>query len=127
MASFYGGIFSAYKKTKIIGTTTLISAVINLVVNLIFIKFIGIYAAAISTLLASVFLYIYRKYKIKEFTKLTHSKDLIISILITVIVFVSYYSSSIIYQVIALILTCIYALLMNNNIIKMLKRKFVRK
>ena len=123
MASFYGGIFSAYKRTKIIGTTTLISAVINLVINLIFIKFIGIYAAAISTLVSSIFLYVYRKYKIKKLANFAHSKDLIISALITIVVFISYYSNNTVFQIMALIFAVIYAVLMNKDIIQMVTNK----
>lgn len=118
MASFYGGIFSAYKKTKIIGTTTLVSAIINLIVDIILIKFIGIYAAAISTLLSSIFLYMYRKAKMKEFVKLKKSRDLALTILITLVVFMSYYSNNYIFQGIALVFTVIYALLMNQDIVK---------
>lgn len=127
MASFYGGIFSAYKKTKIIGTTTLVSAIINLVIDIVFIKTIGIYAAAISTLLASMFLYVYRKYKIKDFVKLKHSKDMSFTIIITLIVFLSYYSNNIIFKGIALLFTIIYALMMNKGVVKMFAGKFIKK
>lgn len=127
MASFYGGIFSAYKKTKIIGTTTLVSAIINLVIDIVFIKTIGIYAAAISTLLASIFLYVYRKYKIKDFVKLKHSKDMNFTIIITLIVFLSYYSNNIIFKGIALLFTIIYALMMNKEVVKMFAGKFIKK
>lgn len=127
MASFYGGIFSAYKKTKIIGTTTLVSAIINLVIDIVFIKTIGIYAAAISTLLASVFLYVYRKYKIKDFVKLKYSKDMNFTIIITLIVFLSYYSNNIIFKGIALLFTIIYALMMNKGVVKMFAGKFIKK
>lgn len=127
MASFYGGIFSAYKRTKIIGTTTLVSAIINLAVDLILIKFIGIYAAAISTLISSIFLYMYRKNKMKDFVKLKRSKDLKITILITLVVFISYYSKSYIFQAIALIFTIIYAMLMNKEIVKGVLIKFCKR
>ena len=127
MASFYGGIFSAYKRTKIIGTTTLVSAIINLIVDIALIKFIGIYAAALSTLLSSIFLYWYRKNKMKEFVKLKHSKDLTMTVLITLVVFVSYYSNNVIFQAIALLLTVIYAILMNKGIVKMISGKFIKR
>lgn len=127
MASFYGGIFSAYKKTKIIGATTLISALINVVLNIALIKFIGIYAATISTLVSSIFLYLYRKIKLKEFVKLKHSKDLKFTLLITVIVFLTYYSNSYILKAIALIFTIIYALMMNKGIVKSIVNRVVKK
>lgn len=57
LSSFIGGIFTAYKDTKIIGKTTIIAATINLVVNLLCIKFIGLWAAAVSTLVAMIINY----------------------------------------------------------------------
>lgn len=127
MASFYGGIFSAYKNTKIIGTTTLVAAIINLVINICLIKIIGIYAAAFSTLISSVFLYIYRKNKMKELVKLRKSKNLSYTILITLVVFLAYYSNNLLYQVISLVFACIYALMMNKSIVRGFLARFVRK
>lgn len=127
MASFYGGIFSAYKKTKIIGTTTLVAAIANIVINIILIKFIGIYAAAISTLISSIFLYMYRKDKVKQFVKLKRSKDLNFTILITLIVFLSYYSNNYIFHTIALIFTVIYAVMMNKDIVGKFTKKILKK
>ena len=127
MASFYGGIFSAYKNTKIIGSTTLVAAIINLVINIFLIKAIGIYAAAFSTLVSSVFLYIYRKNKMKELVKLRRSKDLSFTILITLIVFLAYYSNNVLFQAISLLFTCIYALMMNKSIVRGFLEKFIRR
>ena len=126
IASFYGGIFSAYKKTKVIGSTTVVAAIINVAVNLIFIKFVGIYAAAVSTLLASAFLYLYRKIKIKDLVDLKHSKNLGITILTTLIVFLAYYSQSVILQLISLIITVIYAFMMNEKLVREFFDKAIR-
>ena len=51
----------------------------------------------------------------REFVKLKHSKDLTMTILITLVVFVSYYSNNVIFQAIALVLTVIYSMLMNKG------------
>ncbi len=127
MASFYGGIFSAYKKTKIIGTTTLVSAIINLAVNIIFINLLGVYAAAISTLISSIFLYIYRKNKIKTLVKLKRPKDLNFTILITLVVFLAYYSENTLFKIISLLFSIIYALMMNKETVRMISRKFIKR
>ena len=124
MASFYGGIFSAYKETKIIGSTTLVAAIINLAINLIFIKLFGIYAAAISTFISSVFLYIYRKRKIYELVDLKHSKDLNITILTTLVVFLAYYSGSIFFKIGALFFATGYAIMMNKDTIRFVLKRF---
>ena len=61
LSSFYGGIFTAYKNTKIMGSTTMIAAAINLVVDLVFVMQFKIYAACFSTLIADLIIYFYRK------------------------------------------------------------------
>ena len=126
MASFYGGIFSAYKQTKIIGSTTLVAAIINLTINFIFIKLFGIYAAAISTLISSVFLYVYRKKKIYELVNLKHSKDLNITILTTIVVFLAYYSGSIFFKLGALLFAIGYAVIMNKDTIRFILKRIVK-
>lgn len=127
MASFYGGIFSAYKKTKTIGTTTAVSAVINLIINFAFIKFIGLYAAAISTLVSSLFLYSYRKKKVYELVYLKHSRNMQYTILITLVVFLAYYSGNMIFKIISLMFAIIYAVMMNKETIKMFTGRFIKK
>ena len=55
MASQYGSIYIAKKETKKIAITTLIAAVINVVVHLLLVKFVGLFAAAISTAISYSF------------------------------------------------------------------------
>lgn len=74
LSSFYGGIFTAYKDTKIMGTTTIVAAIINLVVDLILVTKFEIYAACFSTLIANLIVYFYRKYKLKKYIKLKELK-----------------------------------------------------
>ena len=70
LAKFYSGLFTALKKTDVMAVSTLIAAIINLVVNIALIKFIGLYAAAGSTLLADMVLVFIRKIKLKEYIEL---------------------------------------------------------
>ncbi|MBC2513102.1 oligosaccharide flippase family protein [Clostridium saccharobutylicum] len=67
ISGFYGGIFSANKETKIMGISTVYAALINIVLNIIFIKLLGIYAAVLSTLISNLLTYIYRYVKLKKF------------------------------------------------------------
>ena len=127
MASFYGGIFSAYKQTKIIGSTTLVSAIINLVFNFAFIMIFGIYAAAFSTLISSIFLYMYRKFKIYKIINLKHSDNMNITILITLVVFLAYYSENILFKIGSLLFSIMYAVMINRDAIKLFTSKFSKK
>lgn len=74
LSSFYGGIFSAYKDTKIMGSTTIIAAIINLIIDFALVKYFKIYAACISTLIANLIVYFYRKKKLKKYIRLRELK-----------------------------------------------------
>ena len=100
------------------GTTTLVAAFINLVVNLTLISFIGIYAAAISTLVANVVIYIYRKSKVKKYILLREMpKKSILAILITAIILILFYSENFFCTILACILALMYAWITNQKII----------
>ena len=66
MATFLGGIYVAFKKTKNVGITTTIAALINLLIDLVLIRYIGIFAASGSTLISYAILYFYRLYDIRK-------------------------------------------------------------
>jgi len=70
MSGFLGGIYIACKKTKSVGFTTVLTAVCNVVVNLALIKFVGIYAATVSTLVSFCFLLIYRMIDIRKYVSI---------------------------------------------------------
>ena len=67
MAVFLGGIYLAYKETKSVGITTFAAAVINIVVHLSLIHFIGLYAASVSTLVSYMALFFFRAKDVRKF------------------------------------------------------------
>lgn len=81
-----GGIFTAYKESGIIGKTTVIGAIVNFVVNLAFIKFIGLYAASMSTLISYVVIVCVRTKHVKKFMKLVYPKEFLVQASIALIV-----------------------------------------
>lgn len=72
ISAFLGGIYVAHKRTKSVGITTMLSAVCNLIIDLALVKFIGIYAASISTLISYTFLSIYRMADVKKFQPISY-------------------------------------------------------
>lgn len=131
LSSFYGGIFSAYKDTKIMGYTTFIAAAINLVVDLLLVKKFEIFAACFSTLLADLIVYYYRRYKLKDYLKLKELK-LLGPITMFVLVCLAYYTKFIpgipmalywILNVITLILSILYSIAINKTILLSLIQK----
>lgn len=123
ISGFYGGIFSAYKSTKIIGSTTIISAVINLVVNLALIKFIGIWAAALSTLISTFIVYKLRNIKIKEFVNLQEESNIVLLVMLVLTIFSYYNKDNLLLNLIVALIITIYSFYINQNIIKIIFRK----
>ncbi len=124
LSSYYGGIFAAFKDTKIMGTTTLVAATINLVIDLILVKFMGIYAACFSTLIADLIVYYYRKNKLKKYIKLKELKTLGPT-LIMMFVCYAYYTKYLLpmplhwtISVVSLIVAIAYSVANNYKIIK---------
>ena len=141
LSSFYGGIFSAYKDTKIMGTTTIVAAIINLVIDLLLVNSLKIYAACFSTLIANLIVYFYRKKKLKKYLKLKELKWQG-PMLFLAIVCLAYYAKYIpgvgnnpvllwTINVISLVIAVLYSLLNNwkfiKGIINTIKGKFNRK
>lgn len=119
ISGFYGGVFTAYKDTKIMGTTTIAAAIINLAINLFLIKWIGIYAAALSTLIANLAVYIYRKRKVKRYIKLNENwKSSGIAIIVAVIIFILFYSEKTSYIIVACCVSVVYALITNHDMLR---------
>ena len=72
ISSFFGGIYVAHKHTKSVGMTTVVAALINFLINICFVKRIGLYAASISTLVSYAILTMYRMYDIQKFQKISY-------------------------------------------------------
>lgn len=140
LSSFYGGIFSAYKDTKIMGTTTIVAAVINLVIDLLLVNTLKIYAACFSTLIANLIVYFYRKKKLKKYLKLKELKWQG-PMLFLALICLAYYAKYIpgvgnntvllwIINVISLLIAVLYSLLNNwkfiKGIVNTIKGKFSR-
>ncbi|HAT4124672.1 TPA: oligosaccharide flippase family protein [Clostridium perfringens] len=74
-ASFLGTIYTACKKSTNVLTSTLIAAVINIGINIIFIAKYGAIVACISTLLSYIVLFIYRYFDSKKFMNIRIKKN----------------------------------------------------
>lgn len=122
-------IYVAKKNTKAIANTSVISAIINIIVHLALIKFIGLYAAVISTFVAYFSMSIYRIMDIrKKYFKIHVDKSLVLkSLLIIVVVLIAYYINNIYLNIVSLILAVFFAWNINkeslDTILNLLKKK----
>lgn len=117
------GIFSvvyiAFKKTGEIAKTSLFAAIINLTVNIALIRFIGLYAASISSAVAYGVLFLFRYFDIKKMMNITIRKCVTWSVIgMMFIDFVVYYLRVDWISAVNLAAVACYALYLNRKIIK---------
>lgn len=118
ISGFYGGIFSAYKDTKIMGISTILAAIINLIINILLIRYIGLYAAALSTIIANLIVCIYRKNKIKKYINFDKdTKFIITTIIIGILSIGAYFSNDLKIYICGLIISISYTVYINKNIL----------
>lgn len=119
MISLLGGIYIALKKTREIAITTSISAIINLLINLVFVRFIGLYAATISTLIAYFSISVYRYIDSKKYIDINISllKILFYTLIFAVSYFI-YYLNNIYLNFVNLVIAMFYFGVINKEIIK---------
>lgn len=128
MSSFQGGIYIAHKKTKSVGFTTMIAAIINLIVDFLLINYIGITAGSISTLVAYFLLYIYRMVDCLKFQNMSYNvKKQIILIGIVVIMLILCFLQNFILNIFNIFIGTIIFVLLNKYIIRDILNKVLLK
>lgn len=85
LGQFLGGILLAYNNTKAIGITTIIAAIINLIINTLFLKKYGLIIACISTMISYIIFYLRRYSLVKE---IHDKKNIILLSIFTSIYFI---------------------------------------
>ena len=128
IVSLLGSIYVALKKSNEIAKTSIYSAIINIVTNIIMIRFIGLYAASLSTLIAFLLMSIYRFIDVQKYVKIKlEKKFLVVSILIMPIILITYYLKNNVLSILSLLLTIIFAIYFNkdnfSSVIKMIKKR----
>ena len=73
LSTFWGGIFVAYKKTTVVGKTTVISALIHLALAILLIKPLGLFAATLATVVSYFVLCALRWYYVKSFMAIRYN------------------------------------------------------
>ena len=113
-----GGIYVAKKRTKDIANTTILSAFINIIINFSLVKYIGLYAACISTLIAYFIMGIYRYFDCKKYVNIKlNIKNLVTYSLIFIFSTSIYLTKNIILNSINLIIVIIYSYFINKELI----------
>lgn len=118
LVSLIGTIYIALKKSGEISKTSFFAAVINIVVNLILIKRIGLYAASFSTFISYFLMFIYRCCDVQKYVKLNiDKKNCCVIFILGLMAFYIYYLENKLICFIFLILFIIFSILINYKVI----------
>ena len=128
IASFIGGIYIANKKTKSIGITTTFAAILNLLIDIALVKYIGLFAASLSTCVSYGILALYRIVNVKKFQDINYNvkKNIIIIILLLFICLINFINNNSL-NIFNVFFACITSLYLNKEIICFIKIKFLKK
>lgn len=123
LAAFWGSGFQASKKTNIIFLSTLFGALVNLILNLIFIKSFGLFTVSVSTLLCYMIMWLYRLFgKDKGFDIIIEKKDMAVLFSLTFIILtLSFVQNKIIDAASIIISITVFILYNKDSLLKLLK------
>lgn len=121
IVGLYSVVYIALKKTSEIAKTSLFAAAINFVINLLFVKEIGIYAASLSTLISFCIMSLYRYFHVKKFVNVRiYISNLIKMSTMFVFAISSYYYNNVIINVITFIISVFVLIIINKDFISSL-------
>ena len=102
--------------------TAVACAILNIIINLTFIKVLGLYAAALSTCISCFTLFIYRWIDLKKYTEIRF-KFIDFKVFIAVAsAIIVYYTNMSVISVILIIILITITLILNKNQLKSIKR-----
>lgn len=125
IASIIGGIYIAFKETKKLAYTTVVASIINIVINVCFIKKMGLYAASISTVIACLVNMIYRMYDVRNICILKYNKVKIVicNILLVAMIVLCWIDNDFL-NVMNVVIGIGSAIILNRQLIILLLRKY---
>lgn len=122
--SFYGGVYVALKDTRYVAFSSILGAILNVVINVAFIKHIGLYSASISTAVSFFVIVLIRAYDINKKITISYSvKDVILGVICILVNCLLSYVKTKVSVLIILLIAIIYNLVFNRDLLVMVLRK----
>ena len=126
--NFYSGIYIAFKRTKQVGYSSIMGAVLNAIINITLISRIGLYAASISTALSFMVIALYRAYDLRKVVKIGYNyRDIGISLLCFAIASICLYIGSIPSMIVCWIFAIVYNFAKNRKMLFAIMNRFIKK
>jgi O-antigen/teichoic acid export membrane protein len=114
----YSQVYLAKKLSKQVASTAVVGAIINILINVIFIKKIGLYAASISTAISYFIMMVYRHIDLKKYVNIKIENGLILrTIFIYTFAIIIYYQRNMILNILSLITIVSYAIILNKELL----------
>jgi O-antigen/teichoic acid export membrane protein len=124
IVSLYGAIYIAKKLTKQVASTSIVSAVINIALTVVFIGHIGLFAAALATVVAYLAMAVYRHHDAKKYVTIRYNVRMIVMLIgMFAVVIALYYLNSIVGNVASVLLAIGFGYWANKSIVTMLWNK----
>lgn len=119
MSAYLGGIYVAYKATRSVGITTMVAAACNLIIDIVAIKFIGLYAASGSTLVSYIFLFVFRLFNVRKLIYLKYDyKRIVLVLMIMVAECIMCFKKTLAFDLINLVFGTIVFLVLNRAFVR---------
>ena len=116
IVGLYSVIYVAMKKSVDIAKTSFYAALINIVINIILIRLIGLYAASVSTLLAYATMAIYRYFHVKRYINITlKARNIAVISLMAGITILTYYKGNMLICAFVLIVIAVGSVILNYS------------
>ena len=128
LANITGGVYIAKKETKKVARTTIMAAIINVIINLLLTNRFGLYAAAFSTLISYIIVALYRYVDVKKYVNIKLDyKVFIISISMYILSSIMYYINNMIINFINIVIVSLIVIYCNRNYINLILDKIKRR
>jgi len=119
LQTLYGIIYIGLKDTKQVSKSSIMAALVNIVIDLLLIKVIGLYAAALSTICSMFFLSVYRYMDVNKFMKIRLSwRTALVLVIMYALTCGIYYTKNLVFIACWLLLTALFCLLWNKDMIQ---------
>lgn len=128
MSAFQGGIYIAHKKTKSVGVTTIAAAGVNLAIDVLFVNVWGITAGSVSTLIAYLFLYVFRMFDSLKFQPMDYKlgKQVLMLMVICIMLYLCFLRN-IYFDVLNFVLGVVWFTVFNRRMLMIVLKKLLQR
>lgn len=126
IVSFLGSIYVAEKLTKEVAKTSFWAGILNILINILFVKYLGIYAAAISTVLSFLIMSVFRMVDVQKYVKIKiNFRENNIIILLFLISLLIYYFNNVLISIAFSIFIIVYVFIDNRKYIYIIFQRLI--